>query len=137
MSFSLNDEIIVQKIKNIKIKKNLVLEVGIFFLPTPVGDKGRRPRYPKVCVLLDHASGLVISFKMFQDMDKEGFKCIELLVEFILGSGGKPTKMLVAGDEAYYMFIDVCRVFEIGLKKVDGLDFVEQVKNGMSNNSRW
>ena len=135
-SYTLNNDIVVKKINNTKTNKRLVLEAGIFFMPAPVRDKGR-PYYPRVCVLVDHAGGMIVSYEMFKDLANEGYKCIELLVGFILENGVKPAQILVAGDEAYYTFYEACRQFSIELKKVTRLKFIDEVRHGMAENCMW
>jgi hypothetical protein len=135
-SYSLNNDVVVKKISNTKTNKSLALEAGIFFMPAPVREKGR-PYYPRVCVLVDHAQGIVVSYEMFKDLKNEGYKCIEMLIGFILENGVRPAKILVAGDEAYYTFFDACRQFDIELKKVRRLKFINEVRNGMAGNLMW
>lgn len=130
VSFYINDEMRVKRLRSIKPQKKTILEADTFFTPPPVKEGGR-PYYPKVCVLLDHSSGMIISFEMFKDINNEGYKCIEMLANYIEHSGRMPSKLLVSREETYYLFTDVCRQLGIKLEMVDRLDFMEEARYGM------
>ena len=132
VSFHIKDEMRLRRLVSTKLDKRIVLEADTFFTASPVREKGR-PYYPKVCVLLDHHTGMVISFEMLAYIKKEGYKCIEMLVNFIERNGVKPSKILVTRDETYYLYVDICKQLDITLEVVDHLEFARQVRYGMSN----
>ena len=132
VSFNIRDEMRVRRLASIKPDSRLVFEVDTFFTPSPIKEKGR-PYYPKVCMLLDHGSSMIISFEMLSNLKKEGHRCIEMLAGFIEKNGVKPSRLLVARDETYYLYIDVCRQLGIKLEKVKYLKLVEQMRSEMFN----
>ncbi len=131
ISFYIADEIRAKKLRSIKPQKNLVFETEVFFAPSPVRERRERPYYPKVCLLLNHGNAMVISFEMFKDINREGYKCIEMLASYIERSGRKPSKLLVSREETYHLFADVCQQLGIQLEMVDGLDLMEEVRHSM------
>lgn len=132
VSFHIKDEMRLRRLVSTKPDKSIVLESDTFFTPSPVREKDR-PYYPKVCMLLDHHTGMVISFEMLANIKKEGYKCIDMLVNLIERNGVKPSKILVTRKETYYLYVDVCRQLDITLEVVDHLEFARQVRYGMSN----
>lgn len=127
VSFQINNQIQVKKLKSIKPRQNLVLEVDTFFLPVPVKERGR-PFYPKACMIVNRRDGMIVSYDMFQDIKKEGFKCIEMLTAFIEKTGMKPSTLLVARKEAYYLFSEACGQLDIKLNMTDRLVCLEEAK---------
>ncbi|MDI6705227.1 MAG: hypothetical protein QME73_03090 [Bacillota bacterium] len=132
VSFHITDEIRVRKLASIQPDKRLALEADTFYIPNPVKEKGR-PYYPKVCALLDHHSGMVLSFDMLSNLSTEGHKCIELLADFIEHTGKKPSKLFVAREETYYLFLDLCNQIDITLEMVEHLEFAEEMRFGLLN----
>lgn len=130
VSFYITDEIRVKKLRAVKAQKNLIFEVDTFFSPTPVKERGR-PYYPKICLLLNHGNGVIISFEMLEDMKKEGYKCIEMLLDYIERFGRKPSRLLVSREETYHLFAEVCRQLGIELEMVDRLELMEEVRDSM------
>jgi hypothetical protein len=130
VSFHIIDEMRAKRLRSIKPQRKSILEIDTFFAPSPIKENGR-PYYPKVCLLLDHSSGMVISFEMFKDIKEEGFKCIEMLANYVEHSGMMPSKLLVSRNETYYLFSDVCRQLGIELEMVERLDFMEEARHDM------
>lgn len=130
VSFVFTNEILARKIKSLKPKKDLVLEVETFYIPIPVQEQGR-PFYPKTCMFINHADSMIVCHEMFQNLEKEGYKCIKMLSELILKTGLKPLLLLVARDETYHLFSEVCVQLGIKLKMTDRLVFLEQARQSI------
>ena len=128
VSFHIQDEIRLKKLKTFKPKQNLILEADTFYVPTPVRENAR-PYFPKVGVLLDHHSGLVVSFKMMKDIQEEGYKCVDRFVDF--SEQNMPTKLLVARVETYYLYLDVCKQLGLPIEMVEQLEYAEEFRNGV------
>ncbi|EGW39237.1 hypothetical protein [Desulfosporosinus sp. OT] len=88
-----------------------------------------RPYFPKVGVLLDHHSGLVVSFEMMKDIQEEGYKCIDRFVDYV--EQNMPTKLLVARVETYYLYLDVCKQRGLPIEMVEQLEYAKGFRNGV------
>lgn len=130
VSFCIQDEVRLRRLKAVKPNQNLVIEADTYYLPSPVKEKGR-PYFPKVCVFIDHQSGMALSVEMVEDIQTEGHKFIENLMGFIEQNHLKPAKLLVAREETYHLFHDVCERIGVRLEKVDYLQFVEEFREEM------
>lgn len=130
VSFFIEDEVRLRRLKSIKPKQNLVIEVDTYYLPAPVKEKGR-PYFPKVCVFIDHQSGIALSVEMVEDIQTEGHKFLENLMGFIEQSRLKPAKILVAREETYHLLNDLCEQIGIKLEKVSYLQYVEEFREEM------
>lgn len=134
VSFELRDQIRLRKLKSMKPNSKLVLEADTFYFPKPVGDKGR-PYYPKVGVLIDHQSGMALSFQMVQDISTEGYQFVDMLVNFMEQNKVMPSKILVVKEETYYVYLEVCKQIGLPLEQVEYLEFLDEFRTGMINNA--
>ena len=130
VSFNIQNEIFLKKLKSFKPKENLILEADINYAPTPVREDDR-PYFPKVGILLDHHSGLAVSFEMMKDIQEEGYKCVDMLVNFIEQNRIMPAKLLVARMETYYLYLDVCEQLGLPIEMVEHLEYAEEFRKGM------
>lgn len=121
------DDLKVKKVKALKPKMVDAWELDTFFLPTPVGEKGR-PYYPKVCLCLDHNYGLILSFHMVQDFREQGHEFHDMLLRTIEDSGKMPKKLLVANDETLLLFKDLADKLGVKLVINEHLKHVEEAK---------
>jgi len=129
-SFCIRDEIRLRRIKGVKPNQNLIIEADTYYLPSPVKEEGR-PYFPKVCVFIDHQSGMALSVEMVEDIQIEGYKFIENLMSFIEENHLKPVKILVAREETYYLLHDVSEQLGVKLEKVEYLQFAEEFREEM------
>lgn len=131
-SFYIQDEILLKKIKVYKPGRNLILEADTYYVPTPIREDDR-PYFPKIGVLLDHHGGLAVSFEMIKDIQEEGYKCIDMLINFIEQNRVMPAKLLVSKYETYYLYLDVCQQLGLPLEMVEHLEYSEEFRNGVFN----
>lgn len=130
ISFHIQDEIRIKKLKTLKINQNLLLEADTFYVPTPVREKGR-PYYPKVCVLITHHDGMAVAFEMIRNIEEDGHLCIEMLANFIAQNKQKPAKLLVEREETYYLYQDVCKQLGLIIETEEHLENLEEFRFGM------
>ncbi|MFZ3130960.1 MAG: hypothetical protein WA125_07655 [Desulfosporosinus sp.] len=132
VSFYVQDEILLKNLKAFKPKRNLVLEADTYYAPTSVRENDR-PYYPKVCVILNQHDGLVVSFELIKDIQVEGYKCVDMLVNLIERNRLMPAKLLVARKETYYLYSDVCKQLGLPIEMVEHLEYADEFRNGMFN----
>jgi hypothetical protein len=131
ISFHLKDQALLHKLKMMKKQPALVLEADAFSFPAAVGEKDERPYFPTEAILVDHKTGLILSYNMFTNIRHEGYKAIEMLIDFIMKNNVLPSKLLVQNDECYYLFKDLCQQLDIELKIAARLKNIESVKKEM------
>jgi hypothetical protein len=105
-------------------------EVDTFYSPAPVSEKGR-PYYPKVCLIIDRQSSLILSYEMVEDIWKDGRRFLDKLVSVIERGGQIPAKILVARDETYCLLGETCRQLGIDLQRVARLESMERARSEM------
>jgi hypothetical protein len=74
---------------------------------------------------------MAVSFEMMKDIQEEGYKCVDMLVNFIEKNRLMPSKLLVARVETYYFYVDVCEQLGLPIEMVEHLEFAEEFRNGM------
>lgn len=131
VSVEITDELRLRKILASGKSKQAVWEVDTFFAPFPVQEKkNARPYYPKVFLIVDSNTGLILGHEMVKDISEDGYQCIhcitDLMVELKI-----PSRILVERDETYHLLNDVCRQLNIPLKKVEQLASIPQVREEM------
>ena len=131
-SFYLQDEIKIRKLKQIDRRRGTVWEIDTFFSPAPVKDK-KIPYYPKMCLIMDQTKGLVLNLNMVKDINKEGFKFIDMFIELIENLRRFPSRVLVQREETYYLFKKICNQLEIPLEMVDRLQILDDARYEMYN----
>ncbi len=130
VSFKLSDEVLAKRLYLTKKSRNYIVEADTFYMPTLVEEQPR-PFYPKICLLADQSSGLIISYTVISDIETDGFQCIEALTTMISEGNRKPTKILVSREETYFLFKDICTQIGIVLEFVDYLYAIEEARTGM------
>ncbi|MDD2360802.1 MAG: hypothetical protein PHE66_10230 [Syntrophaceticus schinkii] len=131
VSFKITDELCLRKILTSGKREQAVWEVDTFFAPHPVQEKkNERPYYPKVFLIFDSNSDLILGYELIKDLSQEGYRCIhcitDLMEELII-----PSQIVVEQSETYYLLKDLCRQLSIPLKKVEQLASIPWVREEM------
>lgn len=126
-SFCLADEIKARRLSSAKSDHRIVFEADAFYIPAPIKEEGR-PYYPKASLIVDHNSGMLIYSELLKDINTEGHKIIDALINFIEENDRKPYKILVKRREIYYLLIGICEQLDINLEVAEQLEFVEEIK---------
>lgn len=109
-----------------------VWEIGMFYLPRPV-QEGRRPFFPRVSVIMEQNSGLVIGYDL---TGAEGSPPLHAhlqinLFQTISNTECYPTRIWVDDEQVYHMLNHVCKQIGIQLKQVDRLPAMDLMKQSM------
>lgn len=101
----------LRKVKQIKSQMALVA----FYLPIPMRDKGERPYYPRMVLLLDKSIGMICKQELMTPEDDFVSVLLEILDEFIFDFG-RP-KYLYVSSELYSLVADYCNKIGVKLEK--------------------
>ena len=125
---------LVDELKAFPQAENLVLEIDLFYAPTPVGEKGKRPYIPKMLLLADGRSGMIVGFQMIQPKEDEMenyseigsrvFECLEKL-------NVRPQEIRIADDDLFDLLKGVNQQLSIKLRQTGDLPAVEAAKEGL------
>jgi len=125
---------VTQLLKNLPQNKNLVIEIDLFYSLTPVAESGRRPFIPKMLMLADAKSGLILGFKLIepQETEFENFsEHMENIFESLEKLNVRPNEIRVSSEYLFKILRSFTQQLNIKLKQVDELKAIEEAKEGM------
>ncbi len=133
-SFHVVDELLLKRTLSSGNKRRGTWEVDTFYLPLPIQEKkDSRPYYPKVFLVLDKTSGLILRHETIQDLQEEGYRCIHAIVELVSEKGKIPARIAVERDETFFLLRDACLQMNIELEKVRGLEVMPEIREALFN----
>lgn len=133
ISVPLPDKIMSQ-VKNLPQNKNLVVQIDLFYSPMPVGGKRKRPFIPKMLMVADSKSGVILGFQVMQpqESEQENFsQLIENIFDLLTKLNVRPIEIQVSSEELFELFKGFIQLFNIRLKQIDELEAIEAAKEGM------
>jgi hypothetical protein len=82
----ISDETLIGRIKKAPARQTILL-VDVQYLPEPVqNNKGDRPYFPRLMLIVDKQTSMPIGFEMYQDIERDADVVFEKLVDFITGA---------------------------------------------------
>ncbi|HBT16584.1 MAG TPA: hypothetical protein DEB05_06465 [Firmicutes bacterium] len=129
----INDDLLIQRIKKAEGMGNASLQVDICYLPSPVQEKrGARPYFPRIFILVEPKSGLVVDFHMYQSINDDADVALNRLIGFCLEKG-VPREIQVRSAKMVAILDDFCQKTDIKLKMVKSLSSIDQVLEEMAD----
>lgn len=126
----ITDEELLRELKQVPGTKG-TLEVDIVYLGARVDDKKyKRPGNPRICILADHKSGMILKTEMVEPDDDANVVLAEELMDFIF-SYGRPKELWVRNIIVEAALDQICDVAGISLKRARSLPNVEEFIEGM------
>lgn len=127
--FKISDELRLRKVLASAAKGRATWEIDTFRHPSPVQEKkDERPYFPTVFLILDSSGGLILRFELLSDLAREGYRCIETMLELLGNQKVFPSRILVERDETYYLLETACRQLNIPLEKVKRLKLMPGIR---------
>ena len=115
MRVEITDELLIERLSKQKMNKNII-EVDTLFLNTKINDKQfHKPVVPKLCLMADQRTGLVLSQDMLSPEDDDVQCILDMVINYILQMG-KPKSIYVRDDIVEGLLIDLCEKANINLK---------------------
>lgn len=113
------DELQLRRIISKAVQSGAIWEADYFYADMPVKEKGT-PYYPSMLLIIDHASGQIINFKLSNPEDYRN-DFISAIMEIIEQSGVIPQEILTERDETAALLTPLVSVLKIKLTKVKRL----------------
>ena len=105
----INDDILIRKIKKAGSMRNVSIQADISYMPSPVQEKrGERPYFPRVFIIAEQKSGLILDFKMYQDINDDVNIVLNKLINIFLQKG-IPKEIHVRNEEVGSILEDLCK----------------------------
>ena len=126
------DKTLLNKLKKANLQRRGIWEVDFFFVPAPVWEKGKRPYYPYMSLMVEHHSGMLLNFQLDQ---KEDFTLtfMEKFISFLERLKIAPQGFLVKRNEVYLSLKPLAAKSGIGIKLVESLPILEGAQRNMRN----
>ncbi|MEA3223989.1 MAG: hypothetical protein U9P49_12615 [Thermodesulfobacteriota bacterium] len=129
------DEVRIQRIKREAVQTDALLEIEMAFSPTPVWEKKERPYFPRMLVIMDHRSMLVLDFYLFEiSSDVSEFR--NHFLSFLEKNKALPREILVRKDETLQLIAPVASLLKIHVKLSAELVAFEELRRSMFDSSR-
>lgn len=87
--------------------EDLVLEVDLFWLPAPIGERGQRPYYPYVLLVVDSREGFILGQELlppFPSLEAMWGQAPLKLVELLARVGVRPKEIKVRSERLQVLF---------------------------------
>jgi hypothetical protein len=108
MTIVLEDELLIENIKKQKYLKNAV-EFDTVFINSVVEDKKfERPIMPKLIVIADSKTGILLHYNVMLPEDDEIQQILDFFIDFILDKG-KPKTIYVRDEYMQDLLSDLCK----------------------------
>ncbi len=125
---------LIDELKAFPQVKNLILEIDLFYAPTPVGERGKRPYIPKMLMLADNRSGMIAGFQIIQPKENEIENYTEIsrhLFDLLHKLNARPQEIRVASDDLFDLLKGINQQLNIKLRQTEDLQAIEAAKEGM------
>ena len=108
MTIIIEDELLIENIKKQKYLKNAV-EFDTVFINSVVEDKKyERPIMPKMIVIADSKTGIMLHYNIMLPEDDEIKQIFDLFIDFIMNRG-KPKTIYVRDEYIHDLLSDLCK----------------------------
>lgn len=129
----IEDDMLIQRLKKIGHNAGSTLQVDICMLPSAVQDKrNSRPYFPRMIVLADLSTGMIIDFEMYHDAKDNVDITLHKIIQYCLNQG-LPGEIQVCKMEMIGILEDICDRTGIELKLVNRLIRIEHMMNELAD----
>lgn len=111
----ITDELLIERLNKLKINRNTI-EIDTLFLNTKINDKQfDRPVVPKLCLMADNKTGLMLDQDMLSPEDDDVQCILDMVINYIFQMG-RPKVIYVRDDIVGSLLVDLCEKTNIDLK---------------------
>ena len=131
----------LHQLRNLPLSR-LELEVDFFSMPTPVQDKGGRPYFPAMLLMVDGEMGMILGFSMLPPAETREILWGQIPMEIVrklTDLGARPQEIRVASPVLANLLAPVGRELNCPIHLVDALPGLEQARGEIFQISggRW
>ena len=124
------DETILSRLKKAKSTRKGTWEIDFFYMPAVISEKGERPCYPFMSLIVDHDSAFIFNFQIEKrDMVLTNFPA--KFIEFLEKTKFMPGRILVKRDEIRRILEPLAAKLGIELRSVESLPAMEYAQRSM------
>jgi hypothetical protein len=124
------DETILSRLKKAKSQRKGTWEIDFFYVPVIISEKGERPCYPFMSMVIDHDSAFIFNFQLEKrDVVLTNFPA--KFIEFLEKTKFMPKRILVKRDEAHRILEPLAAKIGIEISSVESLPALEYAEKSM------
>lgn len=125
---------LVEELKAFPQATNFILEAALFIMPNPVGEKGKRPYFPKMLMLADGQSGAILGFQLIQPQENDAENYAEISRHFFAALRKlevRPQEIHIDSELLFDFLNGLNQQLNIKLRQTDDLPAVEAARDGI------
>lgn len=129
-------EDMIDVLKKAPQNKGLVVEVDLFYAPTPIGEKGKRPFIPKMLLITDSKRGLILDCELIKPeatVAESVAKVPHHLIESLLKLADRPGEINVNNGVLFEAFKTFTQQINVKLRQTDSLPTMEEARDSLSS----
>lgn len=115
-------------------RRGLELEMDLFGMPTPIGEKGERPRLPYLLMLVDSRSGMIIGFEMMtveNSLAEMQGQIPMKLAHLLAQTGAVPEAIKIRSESLLALLNPLAKALNIKLVQSDFLPGIDTAMDSM------
>lgn len=120
------DQVRIARLRKLPVREEQTWLTGIFFLPMPVKEAGKRPVYPQMLIMMDEASGMIIQTEL-REKSEWLLQGAELLPELLERLGFRPGRLVFADEGMARSWHGLLDALGIEVFLAEGLPLLESV----------
>lgn len=126
------DDVLIQKLKKAGSMGNITLLAETCYMPSAVQEnKGERPYYPRIFILAEKETGMVMDFEIYESIDDDADVMLNKLIDIFI-ENGTPKEIQVRGEDKVAILGDFCKRTGIKLKVAKRLSAIDHMIEGMT-----
>lgn len=129
-TYTINDELLVQKLQKTKSQKSLEVELDIFHAPAPVLDD-ERPYFPLMCAIVNRTTGMALAMQLAENHENALYDFLNMMTEWINKQNKKPNRVFMARPETINVFENYFQKAKIAIAIVDELPALTELRLGL------
>lgn len=115
-------------------RRDFELEIDLFGMPTPIGEKGERPRLPYLLMLADSRSGMIIGFEMMtveNSLAEMQGRIPMKLAHWLAQAGAIPGVLMIRSDSLLELLGSLAKTLNVQLIQSDFLPSIDTAMESM------
>ena len=115
-----------------RLQREGIWEFDFFYVPTVLQDKGERPYYPYMSLLVDHDSSFILNFQLEKEADGKSTFPVKF-ADFIERAQVMPDELLVKRYDVYRIMEPLSSELGIEINMVESLPALEYAQKSMKD----
>jgi hypothetical protein len=126
------EETTLNRLTKARLQRKGIWEIDFFYVPAVVREKGERPYYPYMILLVDHDSSFILNFQLEKEADCKSTFPVKF-ADFIERAKVMPDELLVKRYEVYKIMEPLSAELGIKINMVESLPALEYAQKSMKD----